>query len=281
MTTNIQAPAPTPIITQLFKPKEAIPPAKFSTYRVGLQGPPKSGKTWSALSFPNPIVLNLDNNLPVAHPKVRSGEVTQVPFYDDNFYKTYENGKFLPERGKNVVARHYAILKWLRANGPQIKPEQTLILDSMTFLANYVDIFEKDNPSHTKQGKVDEFAPWRHKVEYFTELHEIIKALNCNFVTTIHEQPEYDEDARIIGLKPCMTGSFASQLAGHYTEWFRQVNEYKQGKDGETIPYGWMVKSKKIDKCGGNLVSLLPKGVDVIPARYSEIQKLLEGIGGK
>ena len=54
----------------------------FSQIRLGIQGAPGTGKTYAAVSFPNPIVLDLDNKLG-AH-KTRK-DILVLPFHDPDF----------------------------------------------------------------------------------------------------------------------------------------------------------------------------------------------------
>ena len=69
----------------LYIPPHSIPLDKQTTelqIRLLLQAPPFSGKTYAAMSFPNPVVLDFDQKLG-AH----SGrpDVLQVPFWSGEF----------------------------------------------------------------------------------------------------------------------------------------------------------------------------------------------------
>src|ERR1017187_902817 len=79
--------------------------------RLGVQGYPGSGKTFAALTFPNPIVLNLDRGLG-AH-QGRS-DVIEIPFYQ----KAFSGGK---ETCKDKL------VEWLEREGPKLTDQQTLI----------------------------------------------------------------------------------------------------------------------------------------------------------
>lgn len=250
----------------------------LENWRIGIQGYPKTGKTWSALTFPNPIVLNLDNNIPKNHPKVLSGEVKQVPLYDKDFVK--EKLSVLPKHPEQPFPLHTAVEKWLRTVGMKLDPDQTLVIDSMTRIGDRFDLHWDLNPAlSVKTAKVDSFEAWHKKLVYFTELHAMIEALRCNVITIIHEQETYDDDGKINGLKPALTGSFGVRLAGHYPEWFRQSvvskkddkgNVIKDPETGKPYPrYIWEIQTDKVTKCGGNLVSKIKESF--IDANYDSL----------
>ena len=247
----------------LYQPLNSTSPSKFTTFRVGIQGRPKTGKTWSALTFPNPFILDIDNNIPHNHPGFST--VKTAPFWNDEWIKTN-----IP-RASGI--KHNALIQWLKVEGPKFTPEQTIILDSATFLGNYFDAYFQNNPVYSSKGVEDKYAPWRFKVKYFTDLHEIIKGLFCNFVCIIHETYEYDEEGTVIGIKPMLTGQFGDQMAGHYCEWFRQVVE--EDKNTGKLSFMWEVKSKKLSCAGGNLVSILPADVKRIDATYETLAALI------
>ena len=250
---------------QLYLPNNSTLPTKYTIFRVGLQGRPKTGKTWSALTFPNPFIVDIDNNIPRNHPQFEN--LHTAPLWNDEWIKNN-----LP-RASGI--KHNALIQWLKAEGPKFKENQTIILDSITFLGNYFDAYYQNNPVYSGKGVEDKFAPWRFKIKYFTDLHEIIKGLSCNFVGIIHETNEYDEDGTVIGIKPLLTGQFGDQIAGHYCEWFRQVVE--EDKTTGKLSFLWEVKSKKLSCAGGNIVSILPADVKRIPANYETLVEITTG----
>src|SRR5512139_265866 len=233
----------------MYLPESSTTPTEHITFRVGIQGRPKTGKTWSALTFPNPFILDIDNNIPRNHPafkNVRTAPFCNVEWIRTNFPKA--NG-----------VKHIAIAQWLMAEGNKFGVDQTLILDSVTFLGNYFDAYYQEHPIYSGKGVEDKFAPWRYKVKYFTDLHDLIRGLTCNFIAIIHETNEYDDEGTVIGIKPLLTGQFGDQIAGHYCEWFRQIVE--EDKISGKLSFLWEVKSKKLSCAGGNILSLLPLDV--------------------
>ena len=70
---------------EIYKPSGSINLSESQTkpqIRLGIQGPPGSGKTWAALTFPNPVIINLDRGLG-AH--AGRSDVIDVPFYSGSF----------------------------------------------------------------------------------------------------------------------------------------------------------------------------------------------------
>ena len=195
--------------------------------RLGLQGMPGNGKTWAALTFPNPIVLNFDRGLG-AH--IGRSDVVEVPFYLPEFVDT-----IYPRSGmKSPSNRRDALLKWLVTDGIKLTEEQTLIVDGSTGIQNAFETEYNLHPVTTKQGAIDDFALWRLKVEYFGEVCETFKFLKCHVVYICHETPDRDKKGELNGLvRPLLSGQFGDQLASHFTDFFRQLAHAAPTKENE------------------------------------------------
>lgn len=261
---------------------------KDTQIRLGLQGPFKSGKTWDALTFPNPIVLNLDRGLG-AH--VGRADVLEIPFYNPSFVDSIvrRSGTQAPPN------RRDAVTKWLSTEGMKLTAEQTLVIDGQTGLQNAFEAEYNVAPVYTKQGNIDDFAVWRMKVEYFGELCESLKALHCNVVYICHETPDRDSKGNLNGgVRPLLTGQFADQLGSHFTDWFRKITYSKPttpeaatkakaffGIDDATLKewcahsstatlYVWQTMPDELCKCGTSSLVNAPK---YILAHYSSFAK--------
>ena len=73
------------MIEDIYKPVGSLSLAEITDVpliRLGIQAPPGKGKTYSALTFPNPVVLNFNKGLG-AH--TGRGDVIDVPFWDGKF----------------------------------------------------------------------------------------------------------------------------------------------------------------------------------------------------
>lgn len=247
---------------ELYIPNRATIPEPIMTWRVALQGPPMSGKTWSALSFPNPIVLSIDNKVPRMHPLVIEGKIPELPFWSEEFLEK-ECLVAKPRKGPRAI--HSGLYRWLEKNGPKFSSNQTLILDSLTFIGNNFDTFVDDNPS-SADARVD----WGNKNKYMIRLHRLIRALPCNWISILHEQPEYDNDGKVVGIKPMLTGSFKDQLAGSYTEWWRMQRE----KVGKEVHHMWRIKPVNSGTFGGLVSHCIPE--EKIQADFSTLVQKVE-----
>lgn len=267
-------------------PKGAIKLSDIQTMqqiRLGIQGSPKTGKSYSATSFPNPIFMNLDRGLG-AH--TGKENILELQFWDDKFVAGI------------APSRKEAIIKWLQTEAKQLEADQTLVLDGSTGLQNAFEHWIARNPQYTKQGKIDDFAPWRLKKEYFGEILELAKTLRCNFLYIAHETEAKDKDGGYSGkLRPLLTGQFGDELSSHMTDWFRQhsaekpkdysvlkpeslanwgmtkVEEFKamcdSFKDCPSIYY-WQTYSDDRCDCGSSSLVGFPK---FIPATYQSFIK--------
>lgn len=189
-----------------------------SQIRLGLQGPPFSGKTTASLTFPNPVILSYDRKVS-AH-KHRT-DVLLVPFHDSEFVT-----KIVPRAGTQApVNRKDALLKWLDRDGTKLSTEQTLILDGCSAIEESYHIWYKANEyelAMTKKGGVDSFVEWSLKKSYFEELHMALKAVPCNVIFICHETPDRDKQGELNGkIRPLLTGQAGDKLGGNLTDFFR------------------------------------------------------------
>jgi len=270
--------------------------------RLGLQGAPHTGKTWAALTFPNPIVLNFDNKLG-AH-KSRT-DITIIPFNDPQFIREVMkisnepwNGGAGKDDPKLPPNRKDALLKWLRTEGYKLETDSTLILDSWTSLQQAIDQQIWMEPSYSKKtNEIDERDYWSRKLDYNKDLCELLRGLNCHVVVTFHEIKRRDEKTGDLleKITPLMQGQFAAQLAAHFTDWYRQhaiprvdvkgipivlnkstvdkheLNNYTLKEDTE---YFWQVKQDDTVDCG-TCMTKLSQSIRFVPATFNSFTKYL------
>jgi hypothetical protein len=200
-----------------------IPPKCFSLdtlkqaqIRLFLQGDGGTGKTWSALTFPNPIILSTDRG---AGAHTGRKDVHEAPLYDSSFVRS-----ICPDSG-GIVNTKEAALKWIKVEGAKLTAEQTLVIDNLTGLATAFHLYEDKHPTmSSRTGKKDEFAQWSNKVDYFGEICHIIKSLKCHVVFIGHETPDRGKDGELNNkTRALLTGQFADQLKSHFTDYVRQL----------------------------------------------------------
>lgn len=243
----------------MYNPPESIGINPYPHFRLGLQGAPNTGKTWSALSFPNPLVANFDNKLG-AH--IHRKDVKQIPFWDVNFIATLVNK---PAPGK-YINRRDAFKFWLRDNGHKLDTDQTFIIDSWTMLCNAVHQEFTQNHPRDKKGELCTYTYWRMVKQYCADICECLKGLSCSVVVTCHETVERNDEGQLTGkMKPLMTGSFADEMAGHFTDWFRAVVDPKENTS--SVKYFWQTSGDRLFD-GGSSVPGIPK---LIPANYQTL----------
>ena len=213
----------------------------FPQIRLGLQGEPASGKTTSALTFPNPIVLDCDNGLT----KFSGKDILHIPIYDPEWCKEY--GCKVADRGAQQPNRRDAITKFLKEDGLKLTAEQTLIIDSWTSLQTFFDQQQETEPKITKTGMIDDFDFWAKKLEYSEKIMVYLCSLKCHVVVCFHELKVRDPKTGQLLDKaaPLMQGKFVAQIKKWFTDFFRCLVEEKKDKEGKVIgaTYWWQVSS--------------------------------------
>jgi len=231
---------------------ESLKDIKLGPIRLGLQGPPGSGKTFAALTFPSPIVADFDNALHDHFGK----DIPRIPFWEPDFilnrmeWKDSEGKlrKGFPletpiEKRHQIPNRRDAFKMWLKQEAIKFSPSQTLILDSWTTLQDAFDAKTWAEPTYAKKtGEIDEYAPWDAKITYSEEIVGILSGLRCNVVVNFHEIQQRDPKTGILldKTQPLMQGKFIAKLKLYFPFFFRQ---FAPNENRTLLPknYVWQV----------------------------------------
>lgn len=253
--------------------------ARFRQIRLGLQAAPKTGKTTAALTAPNPVVADFDNNVSAsnaANAGKKPEDIVVIPFYNADFVDN------LVKRSSPLHApnKRDAFKKWLATDARKLENDQTLIADSWTMLQAAFDQQTNYEPAIGRNGAEDKFVFWARKIEYAKDVMEQLKTLNCHVIVTFHESAERDDEGRITGkYLPLMQGKFVDQLAGHFTDWFRAHAVAKLADPSNPrsaivgTEYQWQTSSDNLCNCGTHLSGIkarVPATWDVFnnPQKY-------------
>lgn len=276
----------TALSPEIYIPTNSIPLDKQDynfQRRIGLQGLPKSGKTWSALGFSNPVVVSFDRGL-LSH--IGKKEIIEIPFYNEKFVdsvvsrvSTHYNDFYTGVSKLRPCNRKDALTKWLYTEAVKLTKNQTLILDGLTGIdAAYHGEYWLE-PAVDREGKLKPYEEYKRKKDYLTEIAMCIKALTCDIILICHESFDRNEKGDLNGMiRPLMSGQFLDQLQSHFTDWFRcitvekpieekkmdfmkafrisnipQFQEWMASTDTQTI-YLWQTQSDQHAQCGTSLV---------------------------
>lgn len=194
--------------------------------RLGIQGPPGSGKTFNALTFPNPLVLNFDRGL-IVHEGRK--DVTEVPFWNPKYVDSIKKRDGL----QAPPNRRDALIDFLLKEAPKLSVNQTMIIDSnrQVEIGFHVQYKQEEQPSSS--GKYNKFTEWTEKIKFFSALGTQYKELLCNVIYICHEVPQRDDDGKMIGIRPALSGQSGDTLASDFTDWFRAITVAKPSSDME------------------------------------------------
>lgn len=208
-------------MTDIYKPQgcSTLAEQEYSNaIRLGIQSPPGLGKTFSALTFPNPVVADFNKGLG-AH--VGRSDVIPVPFWDGAFCDKIHkrNGLSTPPNQKD------AFTDWLLKEGMKLHHNQTLIIDCNTEVeaAFHVQYTADGGAPVSSNGSFDKYDEFKKKLSWYSYLTQLIKSLPCMVVCITHETVEWDKQGEATGgAKPLLSGQAGDKIVGDYTDWFRQ-----------------------------------------------------------
>lgn len=211
--------------------------------RLGIQGYPGTGKTYAALTFPNPLVANMDRGLG-AH--IGRSDVIDVPFYDPAFCRTVN-----PQH-KGLQSLKDTLQLWLDKEAFNLEPNQTLVWDGCSTTQKAYHKWVEDNKFSSlflsKDGKFDARKEWGEKIKYFDTLLEMLKGLRCHLVFITHEVEKKEDDGVYRGkIRPLLSGQSGDQIVKDFTDWFRQLSCDKPTDYTEDKPM-WGMKRDEFKK---------------------------------
>ena len=185
-----------------------------------LQGPPASGKTTAALTFPNPVVANFDRGLTTATVE----GLQQIPFYDDNFcVKTLGWAK---HNEKGIVNKRDGFKKWLATEAMKIEPDQTFILDSWSALQSAEELQSRVAEIHMTKGNpptINEREPWALKLEFSKDVMSLMQNMRCNVVVIAHDRNTVNEQGELTDrVSPLQDGQFKFMISRFFSDIYRQ-----------------------------------------------------------
>jgi len=199
-----------------------------SPIRLGIIGVAGGGKTFSALTAPNPVVLDADNKLTGYRRSNPEHVFPVLPMWNRDFVvnKLGVKNKSTTNDDKYPHNMRDAVRLWLAQEAVQLTSEQTLIVDSMTSINDNGFDIQSNLPWEKcyskKTGEEDAFVFWKLKLAFNNELNTLLKNLSCHVISIFHELPERDENGRVLGIKPLIQGQSADRVPGNYTDFYRQ-----------------------------------------------------------
>jgi len=233
---------------------------------VMIYGGPVTGKTTGARTFPNPTIVDFENNLP-------AGTERTIPMWNDAFVDGIEPRKHPagPANRRDCMMRH--IVPDLAKHMPA---GSTTVIDSLTRIETWYNLQEDFEPKPLgSNGKVDTNTLFRNRLTFFDSLLTKFSASACNIVMIVHSQFERDENREVTrNIRPALMGQIGEKLPGYFPILLQAVTQHPLGKDGkpdvsQPLQYLWRVRSSQFEK------ARVPKSVDVdfIPQNYNELLK--------
>lgn len=199
---------------------------KASDYKVGsnfallLIGPPKSGKTRIAMSFPKPAVLDCDGNLADVR---RLG----VDFLFESPGADADGNQVKPD----VAWKNCCDFLGEAVKAP-LDEVETIVIDGLSIMSNYlIESLTKHSKLMVGTERVMDrqlWQPFRNKMQAFMLEG---RASNKKFIVTCHEEIiRDDQSGAVVAYRPMIPGQLKQNLAGLFSDCWRAESQAKGSK---------------------------------------------------
>lgn len=232
-------------------------------------GPPGSGKTKIAATFPNPHFVDLDDGmLTVRGQDINYVTITAQETTDPDFLAMCAEmpplKKGTPYHQQSRFEKAQIAIQYY-AN--KLTANQTLVIDSLTFYSQsaFDHIMEVEKPKDNRQV-------YGAAQKLISATLDILKDRPCNVVLLAHVKTNIDEHGNITTIVPQTTGNaLAAVLPGHFDEVWRTEVEMDR-KDPEKHVY--VIHTAPMKK--ENAKSRLELPAKIVDPTYEKIMKLVK-----
>lgn len=210
-----------------------------------LIGPPKAGKTVFAMNFPDPYILDCDNNLAGAL-RYHNHAAKPFPFWFDN-----------PNDEADPAKRWTFCMKALEA-AIKVEEIKTIYVNGLSLLGFYLEQHILANSNKGSGGmndlviageKVMNMSQWGPFKNLMQKLVMASKSCGKLFIMDCHEHVELSESGAVTAYKPLISGSLRNNIAGFFTDvWRCETTTTPKGAD-----YSVRFKPKSLMQIGNSL----------------------------
>ena len=227
-----------------------------------LCGIPGSGKTFQSLTTsPNPLYCAIAQG--IQDPRLKKLGVPMYPFYDIDYCTNIIKKTQIPN----------AVIDWIELHGPKLTVEQTLILDDLTTLQDYLhELSWKQTLIEKKQNEEpDGFLYWDKIRDYWIRFFKLLDRLTCNVIVCAHLREVLGKQGNLISYAPILEGGYKMRIGQKFSDVAMIIATNKKVGEELTTSYQWQIKPSDLfpfAKSRSEINKIL------IPASFAELLKV-------
>lgn len=226
-------------------PAYATTPAPTAeVVRLLLLGPGGWGKSTAAATFPNPVFIDFDNNLPAEF----AGKYPTIPMWNREWLLTQKLSMNPSILGSAIANRPLMFLPQIFKDISTLDSDQTVVFDHLSAISDLLAIcIKEDNSAEIKKNP---YAFWAMWAEFLSALFDGIRKTRCNVVMICHEDELREpETNRLLGRRWLLPGQkFSPKVPTYFNNVFRQCRTYDVNRGGTlAVPGALTAQTAKLD----------------------------------
>jgi hypothetical protein len=185
--------------------------------RLLLVGPAGWGKSTSSATFPQPVWVDVDNNVP---PEIKPKLKHVIPLWNRDFLTNNAFGGITPEV---LVQYPLNFFPRILSDARDLTAEYTLVVDNLSAISELLATMISN--LHAKAIEKNSYHFWNVWAAWLNSLFIGLKSLKCHVILIAHEDEIRDNETnRVLNRRWLLDGKkFTPKMGSYFNNIFRQT----------------------------------------------------------